>query len=130
MTGPFEHVTSSTEVRVLRGRIELDEGGRKVVATVLGGEATIELIERFDAQITTSGVAEPIRYVGRIRTLRLEIEAPLDEMVITVDPPNGPAGGTAWRAGTDPITDFRRWRDGIVRGDGEAAASPDGHRRF
>lgn len=86
MTGPYEHVRESTGLRMLRGRIELEQEGQKVVATVLGGEATLELVEQFDDAITAFGQDQPVRFVGRRNKLRLLVECDLDQMVITTEP--------------------------------------------
>jgi hypothetical protein len=71
---------------VLSGRIELDCGGQKLVATVRGGEATVTLSEDWEAQVYEFGSEQPVRKIRERMTLRLEIEASLDEMTVQIDP--------------------------------------------
>jgi hypothetical protein len=86
MTGPYEHVTQSQTVNVLRGRIELDQGDTRMVAAVLGGQAHIELVDDYDAAISALWSKDPVRYVNRRQRLRLTVECDLDEMVIKTGP--------------------------------------------
>jgi hypothetical protein len=102
MTGPYERVYESQYLYPVAGRIELNlGGGRTVTATVLRGDATIELSEKYDDAVTAFGMTEPIRFVNQRQKLRLIVEADLDGMVIDF------SGGA----------------------DGEAATSPDSRRR-
>lgn len=89
MGGPYEHFMQSQTVGVLRGRIELDAGGHRIVATVLGGEASLEIAEEYD-EITAFGTDTPIRYINPRHRLQVRIDCGLDEMTITVDPEPGP----------------------------------------
>jgi len=94
MTGPHERVRETQEMPVLTGRIELDVGGRLVLATVRGGDATIELIEQVDDAVFAFGQPEPVRLINERVRLRLVIECDLGEM--TVDYNNaGPGDGEA-----------------------------------
>lgn len=96
---PYERIVQAQEIPVLRGRIELEQDGRKVTATVLGGHASIELVDQFDDEVTAFGLAQPVRFVRRRQMLRLEVECDLDEMVITTE-----AAGTAKRCRPDADT--------------------------
>jgi len=104
MTGPYERVRETQEMPVLTGRIELDVGGRIVLATVRGGAATIELVEKIDDAVFAFGQPQPVRLINERMRLRLVVECDLGEM--TVD----------YNAG-DP-------------GNGEAVTSPDSRHRF
>jgi hypothetical protein len=82
---PYEREWDS-ELPVLYGRIRLDCGTHRIVADIRGGTAEITLVERFDQLVHTPDLAEPVRRVGQKHTLRLTVEADLNEMTIDVGP--------------------------------------------
>lgn len=87
--GGYEREQVVQDVRVLRGRIELNCGTQHLVATILSGEAELALVEKFDEAITAFGTEQPVRIIGQRQKLRLTIEADLDGMTIDVYPPPG-----------------------------------------
>lgn len=107
MIGPYERLFGLHQLYPVNGRIDLNLGaGRTVTATLLSGDASIELIEKYDDliekyDIQAFGQPDPIRFVNQRQKLRLVVEADLDGMTIEFNLP----------------------------GYGEAATSPDSRRR-
>lgn len=85
VTGPYRH-EQSADFLLASGRVQLEHSGGRLDITVLRGEAEVALSEKFDDVVTTFGSDRPIRYVNPRKTVRLVIEATLDQMVIHTDP--------------------------------------------
>lgn len=91
MTGPYARAVGSRGWRVLSGRIDLDAGDYQVTATILAGEAELDVTEEHPESIAE--LLDPIRYLSTQRRLRLVIEADMAGMVLRFDPKNPPGNG-------------------------------------
>ncbi len=84
MTWPIRH-ESTAQVPFVNGHVDLRAGDQRVRATLLRGEAEINLIEETIDEVHLFGAVQPVRWTRRGR-VRIVVEADVDDLVLTLDP--------------------------------------------